>query len=721
MAARFALLLAMVVMASGLESLSFDVEAAKARPVSKVINLLKDMKKELEAEGEADEEIYEKMVCWCETNDKEKTKAIADADQKISDLTTLIEELSATSARIQEEIKNLEGELDKNQKAMDKATAMRFKGLDEFNAEEKDLLQAISALKAAIVVLSKHHAAFLQQASSAVEQAELFRVATVMQHELKKHAALFEGVFTKSQRKMVAAFIQSPEDYFDASPTFKQSYAPASGQILGILKQMKETFESNLSQTQKDELSDSEGYESTKAAKENEMAAGKDQIEDKVQELADTDEKLATAKQDLEDTEAQKAADEKFLANLREQCKSMDAEMEERTKTRQLEIEAVSKALEILSSDDAHDLFTKTFSFLATKQQSRSYSKRREMASKLLAAVARRNNNPRLVTLALQVRLDAFTKVKKAIDDMIAELLTEKKDEIKMKDFCREAFNENQRNTEDKEREKKGLEETIDGLTITIEELTKALETLKAEIAEMKIQKKRAGEDREIENKEFQGAVADQRAAQKLLVQALNVLKGFYDKKAKAALLQKAKQTPPVAFKAYKKNKNSGGVMGMIQMIIDDAKAAEAETIRAEADAQKAYETFVKDTNAGITEREKAIVMKTEAKAKAEDEKTKSEQTLEEVVQELDGLSQEAADLHHQCDFVMKNFEIRQTARDQEIEALRMVKQILSGAKFSEFLQSEEFAGADQASAAQDESATPDGADPLQYFLDQPN
>merc|ERR1719310_689877 len=118
----------------------------------------------------------------------------------------------------------------------------------------------------------------------------------------------------------------------------------------------------------------------------------------------------------------------------------------------------------------------------------------------------------------------------------------------------------------------------------------------------------------------------------------------------------------------------------MIQMIIDDAKAEEAEIINAESDAQKAYESFVKDTNAGITQREKEIIDKTEAKAKAEDEKTKAEQTLEEVVEELEGLSQELADLHHQCDFVMKNFEIRQTARDQEIEALRMVKQILSRA-----------------------------------------
>merc|ERR1719171_2381933 len=182
---------------------------------------------------------------------------------------------------------------------------------------------------------------------------EMMRVATVMQHEMRKHAYLLEGLFTRSQRKLVDSFIQSPVQV--------ESYAPASGQILGILKQMKETFQSNLSQTQKDELSDSENYESTKAAKEDEIKAGQDQIEAKTQELADTDEKLAQAKQDLEDTEAQKAADEEFLANLKEQCAAMDAEMEERTKTRTLELEAVSKAMEILSSDDAHDLFTKTF------------------------------------------------------------------------------------------------------------------------------------------------------------------------------------------------------------------------------------------------------------------------------------------------------------------------------------------------------------------------
>merc|ERR1719272_1285496 len=97
------------------------------------------------------------MACWCETNDKEKTKSISDAEARISDLTTKIEELTASSARLNTEIKNLEKEVAGNQNALDKATAIRQKELSEFNEEEKDLLQSISALKSAVTVLSKHN------------------------------------------------------------------------------------------------------------------------------------------------------------------------------------------------------------------------------------------------------------------------------------------------------------------------------------------------------------------------------------------------------------------------------------------------------------------------------------------------------------------------------------------------------------------------------------
>merc|ERR1719156_74044 len=203
------------------------------------------MQEQLEQEAEEDEEIYEKMACWCETNDKEKTKAIADAEARIEDLTSEIESLTAASARLNAELVNLDKEIAKNQAALDKATAIRTKELAEFNAEEKDMLQSITALKSAITVLAKHHGGALLQSSQS-------QLIITLEHELNKHSSLLEGVLTKSQRNLVASFVQAPEDYFDAEPTFKQSYAPQSGEIFGILKQMKETFESNLSQSQKD-------------------------------------------------------------------------------------------------------------------------------------------------------------------------------------------------------------------------------------------------------------------------------------------------------------------------------------------------------------------------------------------------------------------------------------------------------------------------------------
>merc|ERR1711975_179212 len=172
-----------------------------------------------------------------------------------------------------------------------------------------------------------------------------------------------------------------------------------------------------------------------------------------------------------------------------------------------------------------------------------------------------------------------------------------------------------------KEQEKADLTAKIEDLEATIKALTEAIDQLKAEIAEMQVQLKRAGEDREKENKEFQMTVADQRATQKLLAAALNILKGFYEKKAAAALVQTeqpAEPPPPPGFEAYKKNAAAGGVMGMIEQIINDAKAMEAETIRSEEDAQKAYEDFVKETNASIEEKSKDIVNKSEQKAKAE-------------------------------------------------------------------------------------------------------
>merc|ERR1719379_425449 len=373
---------------------------------------------QLEKEAEEDAEIYDNMVCWCTTNDKDKVKSTDDAEAKIEDLTTKIEELTALAARLTTEIEDLEAEIAKNEAALAKAKSMREKELAEFGKMEADTLGSIDALGNAIKVLSKHNpgAALLQN-----KQSQLYIAATVLQKQIEKNAKLLDGVLTRSQKRKIAAFVQQPAS--------AGSYAPASGQIFGILKQMKETFETDLAAAQEDEKKSQAAYEELKAAKEAEIAAAKEQVTTKTQELATTKEKKAQAEQDKADTMETLDADQKYLVNLKEKCSLTDKEFEERLATRKLEMQAVSKAMAVLTSDDAMDTFSSTFSFVQTTSSLANLkSKRRAAASKRLAEVARKYNNPHLMTLAMKVRLDAFEKVKQAIDDMIAELLKQKED-----------------------------------------------------------------------------------------------------------------------------------------------------------------------------------------------------------------------------------------------------------------------------------------------------
>merc|ERR1719324_1963942 len=213
------------------------------------------------------------MGCFCETNDKEKTKSIADAEQRIADLTAAIEEYTSKSAQLNTQIAQLDGEVAKNGQALDQATALRTKQLAEFNGEEMDMLQSISALKSAVVVLGKQNAAsaMLQDSNTAIN------IAVMLKDEVKKHASVLGDSISPEQMKAIKAFGKSPD-------AFLQAEAPASGEIFGILKQMKEAFESNLASSQKEEMTNQKAYEDLKAAKTEEIEAGQSMLDTKTVE-----------------------------------------------------------------------------------------------------------------------------------------------------------------------------------------------------------------------------------------------------------------------------------------------------------------------------------------------------------------------------------------------------------------------------------------------------
>jgi len=701
------------------------LQTVKTSPVSKVISLLKDMSVQLAKEQEVDDEMYAKMTCWCTTGDKEKTQAIKDGEDKIASLKVTITEETAAIAQYTEQSAQLEALLQKAQTALDQATTMRKKNLAEFNAEEKDLLASITSVKDAIVSLSKHHSASLLQESGSARE-ETRKIAMMLQYQLHKHADILAEVITPHQRKAVAALlvkqgtslVQSPADYFAAVesvgihlPASMRKFMPNkelmqvdggevpggkyyqsnSGVIMGILKQLKESFESNLASAQKQETADNAGYEDLKAAKESEIAAAESSLDHKQKELGDASLKKATADTDLEDTENILAADVEYLTELKATCATADADYSSRKNTRIMETTAVAKATAFLNSDDAQDLFHKTFtgaSFIQKTQLSRRVAN----AAAVLNKAAHTLNKPELSALATKFRLDAFTKAKKQISAMIDQLKEESANEIKKKDICISEINTNEAEQEATQRDKSERTEKIEALTATIDGLSKEIDALKLAIADAKLAFKRASEDREIENKDFQLTIADQRATQKVLTSALNVLKGFYA--ASASLLARnkgsSKAGQPAGFTPYEKQAAGGGVMAAIDGVIADAKTMEADAIRAEADAQTAYENFTKQTNDSVDAMTRALINKSGLMAEASGDKTQTQIGLDYSTATLSKLEEESTSLHADCDYVLKNFDLRQTQRGQEIEALKEALSFLGGASFKALLQGDD-------------------------------
>jgi len=708
-------------------------QGAEVTPITRVVNLLKEMQITLKKEQDEDEELYEKLACWCNNNKYEKNEAIEAAETEISRLESLIEQLTAKSAELKSLIGETTKELEADKEELATATELRQKQLKAFHGEEMDAIQNVENLKAAIIVLGKHHGGALPQISLLGLSSSLHNkkgapgggAEGMLDRQLD--AFMMKNNFKSSPSDVaradhaVAKFLQEkPEDikaqhhavhlpswsahekmvlekamrtvgvFIQTKGRYTPPYASASGEILGIMKQMKEEMQADLGEAQKEEASRAAAFDELRAAKTDEIAAGEKLLEEKKAELAQCDFDLANAKEDLEMVKASLSEDQKFLQNLIKTCAEADKNFELRKKSRLEEIQAVSETIEILTSDEARDTMNGAYKFLQMRMRTRRMSGK-ALASKLLRAAALKTNHPELSMLATRVELDAFTKVKKMIDDMIATLKVQQEDEVKKKDWCDSEFQENSMQTMKAEDLKEDQTVHIGDLESSIKTLKDEIELAKSQIAQFQIDLQRAGENRVKENKEFQQTVADQVATQEILAKALDKLATFYDKlflvqvgvhkHTTAEADAHHKQAPPVPQMEYKPSAGGGGVMSMIEKLIYDAKELEAESKTAEGEAQAAYEQFLVDTNGAVKELQIAVTTKSEELAKAEKELVETQEALEMTMTDLEDLSKYKAGLHKDCDYILKNFQIRQEGRQSEIEALQQAKQILSGAQ----------------------------------------
>ena len=320
----------------------------------------------------------------------------------------LAAEMSSRSARfgvLATEIEKLNSQIAEDTNALTEAGAIRDKEAAEFHEEEKSLVQAVTNLKNAVAVLAKRNvASFLQNDSSLLSSLRTVLHHSALQYESmlaspktlpsEKHAALlsvatlsgagvehdslsalrsqddagdFETVPLDFAQKIIANALSkaSVSSFLQQPATAKEgSYQSNSGPVLGILNQMKEEFESSLSTSQKEHEKMQADYEAMSTAKTAQIQIAKTKLDEMESEHASNQKALSDTKEDLELTRSQHTVDVEFLRNLRLTCQDLDKQWLERSKMRTAETGAISKAIVVITKDDAQELMSSTVTLL---------------------------------------------------------------------------------------------------------------------------------------------------------------------------------------------------------------------------------------------------------------------------------------------------------------------------------------------------------------------
>jgi len=655
MQAGLGFFLALVVAASSTK-LELEVGAGE-RPVTKVVKLLEGMKAQLDKEAQEDTDLMEKYTCWCNENGADKATAVEKFMTALKNLESRIAELSAASARLKIEYTTLAEDVKKDEAAMDKAMAIRRKEVTKYDAEKDDLEKILASVNKSEEILLPG-TGFVQVEEGAGREA----MRSLVQQVVSEHADKLDD--------------QSLKNAYG----FLQTGNPATDSLKGMLDGYEMKFTMSLRQLEETEAAAKKSYEKLIKAKRSEIDTAKIQIVTKKEQKITADEEMMHTKQDVKDAKASMAEDIAFAQEVKAKCDVKQKEWEKRQKTRAEETEAVAKAIEVLDSEDAHDTFSSTMSFMQM-EASQSDAARRQLVTQMLSKAGKTHKDARLTTLAMEAKLDGFTRVKEKIDLMASALKKEQADEVEKKAWCIEELQKNRLAKEKKARKNKDLGVKKEALTMQLEDARDTVKDLKADVVEMKKQQKVSAQNRESENAEFQKNVQEQRQTQVILKKAMSVLGEFYNKK-QAALIQ-AREIPkePETFRSYKRSSASTGVMSMLRTLIADAVEMEKESVAAERESQSDYEEFGKETAKDLQSRAKALATKAEEVAKAEQEALETRESKEKLEDQVEKLANTEITLHDTCDFTLQNFDSRQKARTSEIEALQQAKSYLNGAK----------------------------------------
>lgn len=665
---------------------------AKPNPIRRVVTLLQEMQKEIEDEIEKEKKQWVKFQCFCKKNDGALDMKAKEAAAIIKKTKAEVESLSAQKKQLAEEIKKHKKDRADAEKNLDQASKKRAEEKAKYDEATKDVRKTLDDIDKAIAALQKGMGkSFLQTGAAAY-----------LKNVITNNAAAVDTLDINDQQTLMA-FLQAGKDY-----------APAGGEIVGILKMMKDNFDESLGGIVSEEEAAVKSYAKLKITLEDLIKTSGRSVEKKSELKGEVAVKIVEGKNLISTTEKQMGDDMATLAELKEACSGKGEEFAQRQEDAAAEVDAIGQAIGVLNNDDALQLFNKVdpkalvqTSFI---QQSTKTNSPQATVANLLNDMSR---TPAIAMLAysakqaLKSKKVDFSKILKMIDDMVVILKKEGEDDITARDDCNTSFDEAEDETKELKRDIQGLEAEVEDNAGTISAMTDVMKKSKDEIAAAKEAMAQATEQRKEDNAEFVVAIDLNKQAVELIQKAKDKLNTYYNPQLVtteapvapsdedqivegagfaegAALVQKLPDGQPEIFSGERKNKGQKGasVLALMDMLSNDINKDTQALEHAETVAQKDYEKLSTDLAAQVADSTKAQNDAAASKAAAEEAKLTAESTLEMKNEDLAAVTQTIADLHAKCDFILQAFEERKAARENEIAGLTKAKAILAGAKF---------------------------------------
>lgn len=656
---------------------------AKPNPIRRVVTLLQEMQKEISTEIEKEKDMYEKFQCYCKKNSGSLDAKTKEAAALIKKTKAEVEGLTGEKKQLTEELKQHKADRKKAEADLKSATKKRAEEKSKFDEATKEQRKTLSDLEKAITALEKGMGkAFLQTGAAKY----LKQVA---------ESSAVQGLDLASQEQL-NSFLQSGADY-----------SSSSGEIVGILKMIKENIDNELGGVISTEEAAVKAFTQMKASLEELISTSSQSIEKKQELKGNVAVKIVEGKNKISTTEKQLGDDLKTAAELKEACGDKGTEFETRQNDAAAEVEAIGQAIGVLNNDDALDLFKKTDTKAFTQLSLLQISSPVATALKSLNAGGHKNPAVALLAFSAEQALKAkagkvdFSKVVKMIDDMAVLLKQEAEDDLKARDGCNESFNESEAESKEVAHAIKGLNAEIEDAASVIDAQTTAIEKYTNDIAAAKTAMSEASAQRQKENAEFIEAVELNKEAVELIMKAKDKLNAYYNpdlvrkeeivrdetgEEAAARVSASLAQLPegaPEIFSGERKNKGQkgGSVLALMDTLANDLNKDTQAMEHSEQTAQRDYEKLSQDLATQVADSSKAKNEASKTKADAEGEKQTLESTLEMKSEEQADIAQTIADLHAKCDFILSAFEERKAARENEISGLQKAKAVLQGAK----------------------------------------